>query len=402
MKVIVFIFLFFAVFGLLISDPYLTDNFYNIGQSLFVFPLLVYSLFLKKIALNESLLKYFLIYVSIIVFFFIIDGAKNTSLLINLIGTSLLSISFYNVCFKKQYYKYLFNLFIIGSLIIALAFYFQFWELNNFTGRSSFIKHNENMLGQVLNIGLVLAFYNYFVNLKNRKSIIYLLSVLLFIVPIFATISRTSIAVLILSFSFFIFAYFYGVKRVIFILFIFLFLITQYFLESSIFQKTELSSQFIERTSNSFDDERADLWDIGIRIALDNAFTGIGFSNFNDENWRLQVGLFFGISKPNMEMGYIPASIHNSYIDLFLIGGIYLLLIYLIILLYLFVKSFKLLFSVNVDMRFIGALCLSLTLNVFSFSFTGQGATEKISWFLIGIAYAFLHRINSLRLVEIK
>ncbi len=340
-------------------------------------------------------MQFLLSYLSIVFFFFAIDGFRNVVLLYNLMGTGLVGLTFYNSRINQLVFPSALYIYIGGTLFISFAFYFGFWQVIVESGRASFINHNENMLGQLLNVGLAFSLLFYFTSTVLWKSRMFLLISFLHVTPILATISRTGIATLLLTVIIFIFASLRNTQKLGFITTVFIVLFTASASLFQLFQSNQYLSQFVNRASNSLEDERADLWNIALKIAKDNVFTGVGFSRFNDENWRIQEGLSFETNDAiNNNYQIIGASIHNSFIDMIWIGGIYLFFVYLLILTTLLINSSKLLFYEDRQNRIVGALILSLTLNSILFSFTGQGATQKITWFTIGICFALLQYVS--------
>ena len=366
------------------------------SQGVIALPFVLYSISKLKINIKEKCFQFLLFYLLIVFFFFAIDGFRNILLLYNLFGTVIIGLSFYNLRIKNLVFPMALHLFIAGTVCISFAFYFGFWDVRLVSGRASFINHNENMLGQLLNVGLAFSLYSYFTTTVKWKSRLFLVISILHLTPILATISRTGITTLLLTVIIFIFGSFKNTQKIGFITSVFLLLMAGSTVLFQLFKSNRFLDKFVERTSNSLNDERADLWNIALNIAKENAFTGVGFSRFNDELWRIQMGLSFETNDAfNNNYQIIGASIHNSFIDLVWIGGIYLLFAYILILLFLIINSAKILFNDIKENRITGALILSLTINAVLFSFTGQGATQKITWFTIGISFALIQFVKS-------
>lgn len=383
MKFLYILFLFLAYFGLTFSDYFITSISPSLNQSYFVIPLVVFSLFFinKKFSFFFKLIS---LYISIGILFFILYGLSNLALLSNLIGTVFVSFAFYNFRFRFYFEKYAFNLFILFSLYFCLLFYLGFWE-TSITGRSTVIKHNENFLSQILNIGLSFSILKYFYNNKI-KARYYLYSAFFHVLPILATVSRTGITLMLLSFVFLIWVKFDKKIRLTIVISSTLIMLISGTFVFQYLNKSEFFKMYIERTSQAKDDERGELWKISYNLALDNILTGTGFDQFYDYRWRKSVGLVTESydNQSNLIKSEI-VSVHNSFIDLVLIGGIWLLLVFVFIIYYPVINAIK--FLTTHELKIIGGFILVLVLNVIFYSFTGQAATQKITWFLIGVCY---------------
>jgi O-antigen ligase len=176
------------------------------------------------------------------------------------------------------------------------------------------------------------------------------------------------------------------IARFIFIVGIFIFFILDTTYITQLSNKSEYVKLYVERSSDSKNDERGDLWNISLNLAKDNFFTGVGFDRFYDENWRRSVGLYYQIYDSELGGYYSQSvSVHNSYLDLIMIGGVWLLFYFNYLFYYPLKNAVQFLRIVN--LQYTGLLILILLLNVVLFSFTGQGATQKITWLLIGLSY---------------
>jgi O-antigen ligase len=316
---------------------------------------------------------------------FAIYGFKNVELLSNLIGTVLVSFCFYNYKLKDLFQKYAVNIYILFSLYFCFAFYFGVWETST-AGRASIMKHNENYLAQLLNIGFTFSLIKYVLSVNKREKRLYLIGTILHVAPIIATVSRTGITLMIFTFVFILWNKFDRRARYLLVVYTTLFVLVGGSVFTQLLNRNEFVKLYFERTSEAKEDERGNLWDIGIGLAEDNLFTGTGFDRFYDYEWRKSVGLYYeqyDAETNSVQTGFM--SVHNSFIDLVLIGGIWLLIAFLLILFFPISNGIKLLDNPNY--KLIGVFVLVLMINVIVFAFTGQGATQKITWFVIGICY---------------
>jgi O-antigen ligase len=141
---------------------------------------------------------------------------------------------------------------------------------------------------------------------------------------------------------------------------------------------------FTSRLDESSEDIRFELWDLGIQLARDNFFTGVGFGNFTNIDWRNQIS-------SNHSLGYGGfGSTHNTFLDLIHIGGIGLLLPYLAIIGWNIKKAITLFRTKDKQLNKIGALVLSNMIGVLLFSQTAQAATDKLTWFLFAISFIWI------------
>jgi hypothetical protein len=397
-RVLVFTIL-LSVFGVILSDPFLTNINSKLTQTLFVLPFLIYSFSKYSAPAKSQFIKLVLIYNCIVLLFFAVYGFNNIELLSNLFGTSLLGIAIYNIRLRNYIFKYCLKFFVFGTTIFCLSFYLNFWEVSS-AGRATFISHNENFLGQLLCTSFAFLIYFFKTESKNRNKYLWLLLIIVHVTPTLATISRTAITLLILTtFLLTFFQLEFRGKMIFIVVFIFV-SIFGFFFVKYISNENEYLSKYLERTSQAKEDERADLWEIGLNLSKGNLLTGIGFDRFYDYEWRKSVGLVYEVNDESAGIFTSEMlSIHNSFIDLILIGGIWLCISFISIILTIMNNAKTLIFYNDKKVNFIGALLLSLGINVLLFSITGQGATIKFTWFIFGIAFIlYEEKILSLKL----
>jgi O-antigen ligase len=391
-KIIFNIIIFLLVFGLLISDPFLQKNFPGLTQGVLVFPFLVSSFIDYKFFRNNVFIEASAFYGSIILLLFMLSGAKSINLFSNTFGTVLFGLSVFNSKYIERIFRKSAVLVIIGCSVIAISFYLGFWDIDELTRRYTFIDHNQNTLAFLMCIGVSFIFY-YYHSAKNRKiKTGYLLLIAFLVVPILSTISRTGIVLLFITI--FINIYFVtGLNKKIAIVLAGILIVLSSSLVLSLFE-TDLPyfQQFSERSTEAEQDSRIRLWSIGGKLANENLFTGVGFNNFYNDDWRRSVGLVNTGFDVNRGQAYdYSVSVHNSFLDLILIGGIFLLIPYVFIILNLCYNSFRLFKLPQKEPKVVGAFILSTVIGIILFSFTGQAATFKFTWYLFAVNYYFIY-----------
>jgi O-antigen ligase len=391
-----------AVLGFVISDGFLDLNFLGLAQSHFIFPFMLVSF--VNYSFNEKIkfeYKIILIYLFIIFLLYLSSGMQNFSLFSNTFGTCFVFFAFINPNFRDQILNLGLKVFIFFCVIYSLMFYIGEWSVDIY-GRASVFNHNENQIAEILCLGLFFSFYHFKLEISKKNRLIYIFIMLMLITPILATVSRTGISLLGLFIVIFIFDTFKLKSGV----FVFVLLLSIIFLGNLLIGKIAESNKyielFVERSNEAKDDERVHLWEDGIKAAKSNFLFGVGFNNYSNEHWRRNNGLVF--QKIDGNTGLLvtsPASVHNSFIDLILIGGIFLLISYLLILFTYINKSIRLINSKNNLNKIISKLVLLIVISVFLFSFFGQSASSKITWFQLAICSLLFNDVRNSRFSEL-
>ncbi len=386
------IIIFLLVCGLLVSDPFLQRNFSGVTQGILVLPFLLSSFMDYKFLKNNVFIKASVFYGSIIFLLFIISGAKSYALFSNTFGTVLFGLSVFNSKYIGKIFEKSAFLLWIGCSIIGISFYLNLWEIDVITRRYTFINHNQNNLAFLMCIGVSFIFY-YYHSAKNPKyKFGYLLLILILVIPILSTISRTGIILLFITIFINVYFVFDLNKKIAIILAAILIILSSTIVLSVLENDLPYFQQFSDRTIEAEQDSRIDLWLIGGELANENLFTGVGFNNFYDDDWRKSVGLVAtGFDESTGKVTNVAVSIHNSFLDLILIGGIFLLIPYIFIILNLCYNSFRLFKLPQKEPKVAGAFILSITIGIVLFSFTGQAATFKFTWYLFAINYYFIY-----------
>ena len=359
------------------------------GQAIILFILV--SFFNYKLIINNRFLILSVLIASVTSLFFSLGGFKNMVLLYTILGSVFLGIATFNPRLQNEIIRYSFISFPIMSLFVSLTYYLRLWTLNELTGRSSFLDNNENILAGLLVFGYCIILYKFikFTTFSGKAK--YLFFALIHLPPIIATGSRSGFLILAVASLCAIFAKISLKFRKAFIGTAVLIA----FVVASIGISIQDSNSVINRFKNLSEDDRFAIWSLANNLVVNNMFTGGGFGNFNDADWRIANDLF--VTRPGVKpnsIQLIAVSLHNSFLDLILIGGIWLLIPYLLIILNLFVRSFRYLFSRDIDLQVIGAFILPVVTGIFIFSFGGQGATDKSTWFQFGICYLLIWQAN--------
>jgi hypothetical protein len=253
------------------------------------------------------------------------------------------------------------------------------------------LDNNENILAGLLVFGYCNILYKLLKLTTFSGKAKYLFFALIHLPPIIATGSRSGFLILAVASLCAIFAKIPLKFRKAFIGTAVLIA----FVAASVGISIQDSDSVINRFKTLSEDDRFAIWSVANNVVVNNIFTGGGFGNFNDEDWRIANDLFVTRpgDKPN-SIKLIAVSLHNSFLDLILIGGLWLLVPYLLIILNLFIKSFRYLFSKDLDLQVIGAFILPVVTGSFIFSFGGQGATDKFTWLQFGICYILIWQAN--------
>ena len=131
-------------------------------------------------------------------------------------------------------------------------------------------------------------------------------------------------------------------------------------------------------------DPRIKLRNAALNIFKDHMWLGVGLKTFWDHEWRMQNGLVTGIKG---QVKLKEASIHNSFLDLALIGGLPLVVTFILLMFYPVVKVMRYMFHANRMVRVNAAFVLSIVTSFFIYSFFHQAIVQKHNWFIFAIIY---------------
>lgn len=374
-----------------LGDNFLQSNLPGVTQGQAIILFMLISFFNYKLIISNRFVLLSIFIVIITTTFFIIGGFKNFILLYTILGSVLLGTATFNIKFREQIIQYSFICIPMMSLFVSMAYYLGFWTVNDYSGRSSFLSNNENILAGFLVFSYCLALYRFSLASKFKEKVKYLFFAAIHFPPVIATGSRSGFIILAVATLCVIFIRIpLKFRKVSFILGI---LFALFIASTGIIVQD--SDSVISRFKTLSEDDRFAIWSIAKNLVVNNLFTGGGFGNFNDEDWRLANDLF--VTRPGVKPNtttFITLSFHNSFLDLIFIGGIWLLTPYLLIIFNLVFRSLKFLLSKDHDLQRLGAFILSVVTGIFIFSFGGQGATDKYTWFQFGICYLLIRQAN--------
>lgn len=255
--------------------------------------------------------------------------------------------------------------YILGAFIPVGMLIFNFLMSNSsFIGRYSVAGFNPNFLGIILIVGIIYA--NYLIQISPNKNLL-LINRLYIPISFFAILltgSRTSLFISLIILIYILLPYFIskGVKDKILI--ITLLSVTCYFALTSIPETTwqRLGTSFSELKSGEFGD-RSNIWDAGLDEIGENLFTGVG------------VGAFGSLMED--KIGH-NVSAHNSFISVLVELGLFGLVIFLIVLIYLVIMILKCPPRIK-KMWFFNFVCVFIGMNLLAWEY------GKVLWVMFGL-----------------
>lgn len=390
--------LFLFIFGLLIPNRLLVSIVSWGKQSLFIIPLALLFIFSFKLPQNRVLRHTLLLFVAVMIFQLIRSYGGGFISFYNYIGVLMIPLIIAALYINKYDYTIHLSYYLIFSSAIVIAFYLGLWYTYS-DGRKAFAGDNPNLTSNLLLIGAAISLYFMVINEAVTKKWMYFGLAVLHAVPIYFTFSRTGIIVLVIIFlnTFFYMGRARFILNSIFIGVILSFAITYQVLEfSNIKGVNFVMDRFGQATEHT---ERAVLWEAATAEINKNLLLGVGLKDYNDPEWKIEHGLsgeLFSTRGPVT----VAASVHNSFLELLLLGGIPLFLLYTFIIFYIAYKSFRYL----AEFKFARpSKIFLLTFNFFwiilFFSLTGQASYQKHTWWMIGLCFLFFDKIERDKLI---
>jgi O-antigen ligase len=276
-------------------------------------------------------------------------------------------------------FDYLLKVLMIVCFVLSLG-YFGGSSGNIDEERYTIINQNSNALANTMLVGLNIALFYLLKNIQKPTKIIWFLIISLSLsVNIMATVSRTGISALIIIIIMYILTEVRNKFLGLTILLPAILIFSINFIDISEFR---YAKAFIERTKEIKDDPRNELTKAGWKIVLENPFGGLGYDKINSEEWRIANSLY---SESGTEDGTntYGISVHNGFIDLGMIGGFPLIVLFLSLFIYIISKALTV---PNLD-PITRIFIINNIVIILLFTFTGQGNYQKITWWQIAICF---------------
>jgi O-antigen ligase/polysaccharide polymerase Wzy-like membrane protein len=374
------------------------DNFYGnlgIAQSYFVLPLLgIYflnnSLVPKIKMLNVSGIAILAILtIQLILFKFsgLIEWYRTVG---GVVLTMVLTALYWDGKENRNQLKWI----VYATAVPVAAFYLGLWTIGGAGNpRSSFLQHDPNHLAQLLLYGVIGLLYllQSVENSKNRRYFVILL--ILWFFPIAYTVSRTAIIIYFLIVILYVMM-FYKKTRLVnfgFMIFIILFIISLSPVGLGKITDIKIIGFYEERFSEK-SESRLNYYSHGFKLVRENFFTGVGISNFQDHDWRVRNGFYRNVLLKNRTMS-VSTSSHNGFLDIMLIGGIFLFLAFCTIIFYpaYFIYNYSRKY-VDPDMKIVKFIIYSLTIVFVTINMTYSLYNSKLGWWGIGLSYLLISK----------
>lgn len=379
------------VVGFFIDQSFVIKN-YLAGRSIY-FSIPLFILFFTRPSFSVN--RFFNISVStfivVITILLILAGFANFNNYYGVIGSMLLGITVASRRIGWPSLLMSIKVFAAVTTIVILLFYIGGWDVT-MIGRSSFLGQQVNIMGHLLNIGFVCLWFIKIKSKRSKKNTRLLnIALILYALPMMATISRTGVFCLLITSLVFLY---YNFRRLFIILAVSASIIGP--LVFGVFTQLDPVQRVLERTENVKEDPRVFLAQGAVSYILEHPFTGGGFHLYDNLDAYLDIGIYY--KRNGIRKAY---SIHNSFLDIAVFGGIPLALLYFFITLNLLIVGIKYYNQRDTRVRNIGAFLISSFVIVFIYSFTGQAFLQKFNWFHLGLCYGLIF-LGQIYIREIK
>ena len=367
------------------------DNFYldlGLTQSLFLLPLLLtYIKGGKYLPSNIILRNAGIVFVVAITSSLIFSQFRGLIEWYRSIGGLILVFMIVALCSGNEINKKQIKWFAYAGSIPILAFYLGLWGVGDYEMRLTFLKHDPNHLGHLI-VYSTIAILAFIHELRKIKKVwVWLITGVIFL-PLAYTFSRTSLIgyfiVIILYLNILL-----GNRLVgNIVLFIFIFLIG---LTTPLATKSVIVSGFTERFLES-NEKRTQFNQSGLEVVVENFFTGVGVFKFQDPDWRLKNGFYRLSVDGRGELNEVPTATHNGFLDVFLIGGVFLFVAFIIILTYpiYFLLSKEKILEPSNELKWRKFLVFSFTSLFILFNLTYSLYYSKLGWWGIAFSYVLI------------
>jgi hypothetical protein len=364
---------------------------YGLAQSYFVLPLLVVYLINKRklppviLLRNTGLFMLIIITIQLILFNFngLTEWYRTSG---GIILTFVLVTLYINdqIVIKKQVKWIMF-----AAAFPVVAYYLGFWYMGNAANpRATFLRHDPNHLAHLLLYGVIALCY-YFQESKNKKTKrLIIIAIISFFMPLVSTYSRTAIIIFFTIIVVYLYVFRHNARNlrnpIIFMIIIASIISTialsNFITGSKIFRMFEVRFEESEQSRLTF-------YTKGLTLIKENFVLGVGIKDFQNSGWRIRNGFYRTVSGSG-NVYSVSTTTHNGFIDIFLIGGVFMFISFLFLISYPSYLIFSFKGSINKGSlqrdRF---LIYSLYLSFVLINMTYSLYNSKLGWWGIALSY---------------
>ena len=364
---------------------------YGLVQSYFLLPLLLVYLLNKRKLPSISLLRNTgLLMISIItiqLIFFKFSGLTEWYRTAGGIILTFILVTLYindQVVIKKQV-KWI----MLAAVFPVVAYYLGFWYMGNAANpRATFLRHDPNHLAHLLLYGVIALFYYYQESKKKKTKRLIIITIISFFMPLVSTYSRTVIIIFFAVILVYLFVFRHtakSLKNPIFFMIIVASIISTIAL-SNIITGSKMFRIFEVRFEEN-EQARLTFYTKGLTLIKENFVFGVGIKDFENSNWRIKNGFYRTVSRSG-NIYSLSTSTHNGFIDIFLIGGVFMFISFVLLISYPSYLIFSYKGSLGRDFlqrdRF---LIYSLYLSFVMINMTYSLYNSKLGWWGIALSY---------------
>lgn len=284
-----------------------------------------------------------------------------------------------------DFFNRFFNFYIIGLVINCIFLIIQsyfFVESLDYKRPSGFIS-NPNSAGLQMAIGMFYLFYKIKKSQKsNYYQILNLTIILLFIVGIFQTQSRTSLLMVIIILVS-VFINLSTVRKLQFGLIG----IVAIIIFGGVILNSDMISRIQRKSKSNRPDERIELWNKSIELGIDSKFLGIGIGQFQRRSFARAYfsTTNFPTLRNELRKGDIGLGLHNTFLHILINYGFLSFILFIIFLLSinrkLFLEAKKIQFKSNTIQYFNWGTFLLILF----FSFSSEMLLSPFFWALFAV-----------------
>ncbi len=373
------------IFSLVPGDTFYGDL--GLTQSLFLIPLLlVYGLGGKYLPANKVLRNAGFVFAFVLTVHLIMALFSGLVEWYRTIGGLILAFMVVTLCARNENNRNQIKWLALAGSIPILAFYLGLWEQVGDLVRMTFLRHDPNHLGHLI-IYTFIAILAVIQGSQKIRNVWVWPVVAVCFVPLAFTFSRTSLLAftIVLVFYFIVLA---GNNRAGNIV------IGVFALLVGVITLLSNQNKIVEGITDRFSEEneaRSNFNKSGLDIIAENFFTGVGVAKFQDPVWRVANGF----SRTQFDDGgarQVATTTHNGFLDVFLIGGVFLFGAFITIItfpaIFLFRKT-KLL-GTNMEVQWRKFLVYSFTTTFILINLTYSLYNSKLGWWGIAFSYVLI------------